>query len=127
MSLHTLPDPETDVHSTNGHAPQTKDLDGLSFIGTIVKVEPAKYKESGEVIEGLANLHLSSSTDNDFKVNLSKTMKTVMGEIELPAFTKLIMGQPGVKVLITLWRTVSTPDAKGRQYTNYTAIDAQLL
>jgi len=107
----------------NGDQPNTPPaLDGLCYLGTIVKVEPVKYKGTDEQIAGLAKLTMTSS-QGELRVDLAATAKQMTGEIELPAFQKLVQALPGTTWLVKLWRTTSTTD--GKTYTNFTAVDAQ--
>jgi hypothetical protein len=108
----------------NGNQPgATPDLDGLCYLGTLVAITPAKFKGTDDTIPGLANAAFTSS-QGDFKVNLSKTAKQMTGDVELPAFDKLVQAMPGTKWIVKLWRTTSAPDANGKTYQNYTAVDA---
>lgn len=129
MSLHSLEEADQfnpPQASSNGHdaTPSTTELDGLCYIGEIEKVEPVKYRGSDEAIPGLAKLTMKSS-QGEFRIDLSKTAKQMTGDVELPAFPKLVQALPGTRWLVKVWRTTSTTD--GKTYTNYTAVDAQRI
>ena len=98
------------------------DLDGLCFIGTIVRVEAVKFKGSDDPISGLAKLVMSSAKTDEFRIDLSKTARQITGDVDLPAFPLLVQAMPGTRWLVTLWKTTSTTD--GKTYVNYTAVDA---
>jgi hypothetical protein len=99
-------------------------LDGLCFIGLVVKVEAVKFKGSDQPIDGLAKLTMTSS-NGEFRIDLSKTAKQITGDVDLPAFPKLVNAMPDSRWIIKIWRTTSTTE--GKTYTNYTAVDAQRL
>lgn len=125
MSVHSLEVAEFQTPSTNDDTAQTAgDLDGLCFIGTVKEVTPLKYKGSDEAIPGLAKLTMLSS-QGEFRIDLSKTAKQMTGDVNLPAFPKLVQAMPETRWIIKVWRTTSTTD--GKTYTNYTAVDAHRI
>src|ERR1700728_3062799 len=99
----------------------TSPLDGLCYLGSVLRVEPVCRKATTDPIPGLAKLIMQSS-QGEFRVDLAKTAKQMTGDVELAAFDTLVQAMPGTRWIVKVWRNTSTTD--GKQYTNFTAVDA---
>ncbi|MCU1362401.1 MAG: hypothetical protein JWM55_229 [Acidimicrobiaceae bacterium] len=117
---------EAETH-LNGDTPEPTTLEGLCFVGTLIRVEPARFKDGGDIIEGLANAIFSDPLGNhgERKINLAREVRQLMGPVTLPAFAKLAQAMPGTRWLVTLKSDQSPSEDGKRVWMNYTAIDAQ--
>jgi hypothetical protein len=99
----------------------TSKLDGLCIVGELIAVEQVKGK-NGQFLDGLARATVRTSR-GDERVDLARVSRGLTGDVQLPAFDKLIQGVGHHYVIAVGIRK----SGDNNQYTNYTAIDAERL
>lgn len=99
---------------------QSNLADGLVIIGTVEAVEPVKDRD-GKAIDNLATVRVTSERAR-YRITIAPVLRTVAGEVLLPAWDKLRLGV-NQRWMITVGAEVGPRE--GSRYVNFTAIDAQ--
>ena len=102
---------------------ETSTVEGLNFIGTLIRVDRRANAETGELYNfATAIFQLSNGTEKS--LNLSPSLRNDAGDITLQAYDILMHAERPSRWQVSVFGTISKPRDDGRQFINYTAANA---